>query len=140
MASFSRKKDLLEQWRAYGNFFIGFDARKLAVRRQVFLYSCLYTENDIRKWILKKEKMDEWKGLVDDKEKRNGAYNLLYVASMKYKNKHFKSEKEIRLIATSHHNWSYQNTPEMYEDDLPIHFRRHPVYGFLVPYVKFFIE
>ena len=28
----------------------------------------------------------------------------------------------------------------MYEDDPPIHFRRHPVYGFPVPYVKFFIE
>jgi hypothetical protein len=95
---------------------------------------------DIRRWILKQEKINEWKGLANDEEKRNGAYNLLYVASMKYKNKHFKREKEIRLIATSHHNWFFQNTPEMYEDDLPIHFRRHPVYGFPVPYVKFFIE
>jgi hypothetical protein len=140
MASFSRKKDLLEQWRAYGNFCIGFDATKLAVKRRVFLYSCLYTENDIRRWVLKKEKIDEWKGLADDEEKRNGAYNLFYVASMKYKNKHFKSEKEIRLIASSHHNWLYENSPEMYEDDLPIHFRRHALYGFPVPYVKFFIE
>jgi hypothetical protein len=89
---------------------------------------------------LKKEKIDEWKGLTDSEEKTNAAYNLLYVASMKYKNKHFKSEKEVRLIATSHHNWIFQNTPEGYEDDLPIHFRRHPVYGFPVPYVKFFIE
>lgn len=140
MASFSRKKDLLEQWRAYGNFCIGFDARRLAVKRRVFLYSCLYTENDIRRWVLKKEKIDEWEGLADDEEKRNGAYNLFYVASMKYKNKNFKSEKEVRLIATSHHNWFYENSPEMYEDDLPIHFRRHPSYGFPVPYVKFFIE
>jgi hypothetical protein len=140
MASFSWKKDLLEQWRAYGNFCIGFDAKKLAVKRRVFLYSCLYTENDIRRWVLKKEKIDEWKGLADDEEKRNGAYNLFYVASMKYKNKHFKSEKEIRLIASSPHNWLYENSPEMYEDDLPIHFRRHPLYGFPVPYVKFFVE
>jgi hypothetical protein len=140
MASFSKKKDLLEQWRAYGNFCIGFDAKKLAVKKRVFLYSCLYTEKDIRRWILKKQKIDEWKGLTNDHEKEGGAYNLLFVASMKYKNKHFKSEKEIRLIATSHHNWLYQNTPEMYEDDLPIHFRRHAVYGFPVPYVKFFIE
>jgi hypothetical protein len=43
MASFSRKKDLLEQWRAYGNFCIGFDAKKLAVKRRVFLYDCLVT-------------------------------------------------------------------------------------------------
>ena len=140
MASFSRKKDLLEQWRAYGSFCIGFDAKKLAVKRRVFLYSCLYTEDDIRRWVLKKEKIDEWKGLADDEEKRNGAYNLFYVASMKYKNKYFKSEKEIRLIASSHHNWLYENSPKMYEDDLPIHFRRHPLYGFPVPYVKFFIE
>jgi len=140
MASFSRKKDSLEQWRAYGNFCIGFDARKLAVRKRVFLYSCLYTESDIQRWVLKKEKIDEWKSLGGDEEKRNGAYNLFYVASMKYKNNHFKSEKEIRLIASSHHNWFYDNSPEMYEDDLPIHFRRHPVYGFPVPYVKFFIE
>jgi hypothetical protein len=140
MASFSRKKDSLEQWRAYGNFCVGFDARKLAARKRVFLYSCLYTENDIRRWVLKKEKIDEWKGLGDNEEKRNGAYNLFYVASMKYKNRHFKGEREIRLIASSHHNWFYDNSPEMYEDDLPIHFRRHPVYGFPVPYVKLFIE
>jgi hypothetical protein len=140
MASFSRKKDSLEQWRAYGNFCIGFDARKLAVKKRVFLYSCLYTENDIRKWVLKKERIDEWKGLADDEQRRNGAYNLLYVASMKYKNRHFKNEREVRLIAISHHNWLFNNSPEMYEDDLPIHFRRHPIYGFPIPYLKFFIE
>lgn len=140
MASFSRKKDSLEQWRAYGNFCIGFDARKLAVRKRVFLYSCLYTENDIRRWVLKKDKIDEWKSLGNDEARRNGAYNLFYVASMKYKNGHFKNEREVRLIASSHHNWFFDNSPEMYEDDLPIHFRRHPIYGFPVPYVKFFIE
>jgi hypothetical protein len=140
MASFSKQKDSLEQWRAYGNFCIGFDARKLAAGKRVFLYGCLYTENDIRRWVLKKEKIDEWKSLRDDEERRNGAYNLFYVASMKYKNKHFKNEREVRLIASSHHNWLYNNSPEMYEDDLPIHFRRHPVYGFPVPYVKFFLE
>jgi hypothetical protein len=59
MASFSKNKDLLEQWRAYGNFCIGFDAKQLGVRKRVFLYSCLYTDNDIRKWILKEEKIDE---------------------------------------------------------------------------------
>jgi hypothetical protein len=44
------------------------------------------------------------------------------------------------LITISHHNWFYDNSSEMYEDDLPIHFRRHPVYRFPVPYIKFFIE
>jgi hypothetical protein len=140
MASFSRKKDLLEQWRAYGNFCIGFDAKKLGVRRRVFLFSCLYTDNDIRRWILKKEKIEEWKGFKGSEEKKNAADNLLYVASLKFKNKHFKNEKEVRLITRSPHNWSYPNTPETYEDDLPIHFRPHPVYDCPVPYVKFFIE
>ena len=63
MASFSKKKDLLEQWRAYRNFCIGFDAKRLAVKKRVFLYNCLYTEKDIRRWILKKEKIDEWNGV-----------------------------------------------------------------------------
>jgi hypothetical protein len=139
MASFSRRKDSLEQWRAYGNFCIGFDARrlKLALSRHIFLYKCLYTPNDIRKWILDKQTIPEWTSLPDE-DRTNAAYNLLYVASMKYKNRHFSSEKEIRLIATSHHNWSYFG-PEMYEEDLPIHFRPHRSYGLPIPYLKFFI-
>lgn len=140
MASFSRKKDMLEQWRAYGSFCIGFDAKKLSVRRKVPLYRCLYTKNDIRRWILNKEKIDEWKGVTDTDEREAAAYYLFSVAEMKYKNEHFRSEKEFRLITASQHNWFYNNSPEMYEDDLPIHFRRHPVYGSPVPYVKFFIE
>lgn len=140
LASFSGKKDSLEQWRAYGNFCIGFDAKKLGIKRNVPLYKCVYTNNGIKRWILSKEKITEWDGLMDDQEKRDAAYNLLYVASMKYKNSHFKNENEVRLITTSHQNWLYNNSPEMYEDDLPIHFRRHTVYGFPVPYVKFFIE
>jgi hypothetical protein len=142
MASFSRKRDSLEQWRAYGNFCIGFDASKLklALRRNIFLYKCLYTRSDIRKWILKNERIPEWTSLSDEGQKTTAAWNLVYIASMKYKNSHFSSEKEIRLIAASHHNWYYQNSPEMYEDDLPIHFRPHRHYGFPLPYLKFFIE
>lgn len=139
MASFSEKRNSLGQWRAYGNFCIGFDASKLAIKRRVFLYKCLYTENDIRKWILDKERIPGWASLPDEEQRRNAAYNLLYVASMKYKNEDFSAEEEIRLVTTSHHYWLYQNTPEGYEDDLPIHFRPHRLYG-LVPYLKFFIE
>ncbi len=139
MASFSRKRDSLEQWRAYGNFCIRFDASKLKFTRErhIFLYKCLYTPSDVRKWIKEKQTKPEWASLTDE-GRMNAAYNLLYVASMKYKNRHFKSEEEIRLIATSHHNWRFNNTPEMYEDDLSIHFRPHSFYGF-IPYVKFFI-
>ena len=140
MASFSRKKDSLEQWRAYGNFCIGFDAGKLAIiRRKIFLYECLYTEDELRKWILEKEGIPEWTSLPDEDQRNNAAYNLLYVASMKYKNKHFRNEEEIRLVATSYHNWGYLTSPGMHEDDLPIHFRPHRLCGF-VPYLKFFIE
>ena len=140
MASFSRKKDSLEQWRAYGNFCIGFDAKKLklGLRRHIFLYKCLYTQNDIRKWILEKQTIPEWTSLPDE-DRTNAAYNLLYVASMKYKNRHFSSEKEVRLIATSHHNWLCFG-PEMYGEDLPIHFMPHRSYDFPIPYLKFFIE
>ena len=140
IASFSRKKNMLEQWRAYGNFCIGFDTKKLDITRKVSLYSCLYTKNDIKKWLLNKEKIDQWKLVTEEKEKKAAAYYLLHVASMKYKNEHFKSEKEIRLVTTSSHNWTYKNSPDMYANDFPIHFRSHPVYGFPVPYVKFFIE
>lgn len=142
MASFSRKRDSLEQWRAYGNFCIGFEAGKLAIiRRRIFLYECLYTEDELRKWILEKEKIPEWTSLPDEDQRNNAAYNLVHVAPMKYKNKHFSTEEEIRLVAISHHNWGvYTGSPVMYEDDLPIHFRPHPLYGFPLPYLKFFIE
>jgi hypothetical protein len=141
MASFSRKRDSLEQWRAYGNFCIGFEAGKLAIiRRKIFLYECLYTEDELRKWILAKEGIPEWTSLPDE-QRDNAAYNLVHVAPMKYKNKHFGTEEEIRLVAISHHNWGvYANSPVMYEDDLPIHFRPHPLYGFPLPYLRFFIE
>ena len=85
MASFSKKPDSLEQWRAYGTFCIGFDARKLAIKRHVFLYECLYTADDIRKWILEKERIPEWTSLPDEDQRRNAAYNLLNAASIKYK-------------------------------------------------------
>lgn len=140
MASFSKKKDSLEQWRAYGNFCIGFDATELAKKRRISLYECLYTEDAIRKWILAKEQIIKGTSLPDEDQRNNAAYNLLYVASMKYKNSHFRIEEEIRLVATSDHKWWYPSSPCMYEDDLPIHFRPHRLYGFPVPYLKFFIE
>lgn len=136
MASFSKIPDSLGQWRAYGKFCIEFDARKLAVmRRKVSLYECLYTEDEIRKWILAKEKMPEWDDFPDEDQEESAAFNLIYVARMKYKNKDFSAEEEMRLVTTSSHSWLYPDTPEGYEDDLPIHFRPHRLCGF-VPYLK----
>ncbi len=128
MASFSKCKDSLEQWRAYGNYCIGFDASQLGnKKKRVVLYSCLYTEKDIRQWILRNEKKSGWGKLTDEQTSEAAAFFLLSVADMKEtKNKHFKSEEEVRLITTSSHYWSFDNSPEMYEDDLPIHCRRHP--------------
>jgi hypothetical protein len=142
MASFSRKRDSLEQWRAYGNFCIGFEAGKLARPRQkIFLYECLYTEKELREWILAKEKIPEWTSLPDEQDQRdNAAFNLVNIAPMKYKNRHFSAEDEIRLIAFSYHKWVYANSPGLYENDLPIHFRPHRLHGFPLPYLKFFIE
>ncbi|MGA3068809.1 MAG: DUF2971 domain-containing protein [Terracidiphilus sp.] len=140
MASFSKNGDSLEQWRAYGNFCIGFEAGKLAIRRRkIFLYECLYTEDKLREWILAKERIPEWTNLPGD-QRDNAAFNLVRIAPMKYKNKHFSTEEEIRLIAISHHNWDFPNSPVLYENDLPIHFRPHRLYGFPLPYLKFFIE
>lgn len=137
MASFSKVKDMLEQWRAYGSYCIGFNSKELCLRKNVALYRCLYTARDISKWILRGERNKEWwKQNINELL----AFSLIYIASMKYKNAHFKNEKEVRLITVSNHNWSNNNSPKMYEHDFPIHVRRHPVYGFPIPYVKFFIE
>jgi len=89
---------------------------------------------------LAKERISEWDSISNEDYKRAAAWNLVYIASMMFKNKHFRMEKEIRLVATSPHNWGYLNSPEMHEDDLPIHFRPHRLYGFPVPYLKVFIE
>lgn len=59
MASFSRVKDMLEQWRAYGSFCIGFDSKKLQLIKGVSLYRCLYRTSDIRKWILSRYSGDK---------------------------------------------------------------------------------
>src|ERR1035437_2968896 len=85
MASFSKRIDSLEQWRAYGNFCIGFDAGKLATRRHVFLYECLYTENDIRKCILEKESIPEWSSLPDEDQRRKD-----HSAMLSFSNIHFR--------------------------------------------------
>jgi len=141
IASFSRGKESLEQWRAYGSFRIGFRASKL-ISPSSNLYECVYSKNKIKNWILKKEKLKEWQGKnLNAEYKRGAAFNLIYAASKKYKNGHFKNEREVRLISVSHHTWEpYPNSPSMFKDDPPINYRDHPVYKTPVPYVKFIID
>lgn len=141
IASFSRGKESLEQWRAYGNFRIGFKAKDL-VKRRFNLYECVYHKEQIKKWILKKSEVKEWEGdSLNDGSRKGAAFNLIYAASKKYKNKHFKEEREVRLVVISNHTWRpfYSNSPSMFENDPPIHYRTHPIYKIPVPYVKFFI-
>ena len=141
IASFSSGEESLDQWRAYGNFRIGFEANKL-IKRRFNMYKCVYSKSEIKNWIFKKEKVKEWASdSLDDEYKRGAALNLIYAASKKYKNKHFKNEKEFRLIVVSHHTWEpFPNSPSMYKDDPPIHYRDHSAYKMPVPYVKFFID
>ena len=140
IASFSRGKESLEQWRAYGNFRIGFVANELITRR-FNLYQCVYRKEEIKKWILKKGKVKEWEGdSLDDQYKRGATFQLIYAASRKFKNYHFSKEKEVRITVVSHHTWEpYSNSPSMFANDPPIYYRDHPTYKIPVPYVKLFI-
>ena len=154
IVSFSKVHDLLEQWRSYGNICIGFDAKQLK-RRGFYLYECVYNKEEIKKWILEKAKAKEWSLDEPDRSKdfmegdikihqmldgrTLAASELLFIASIKLKNDCYHNEKEVRLLAISSHDWKYEKSPSMYEEDPTIHFRMHPALKVLVPYVKFFI-
>jgi hypothetical protein len=137
IASFSKKPTSLEQFRAYGNFSIGFQADRLS-GGNFNLYECVYSEAEIKNWILEKESVPEWNGdCLDDQEKASAAFNLLYAASVKFKNESYQAEEEIRLVGISNYTWEpFPNSPSMFEKDPPIHFRNHPVLRLPVPYVN----
>ena len=140
IASFSRGEESLAQWRSYGNFRIGFDAKKL--NRDPFnLYQCVYSEKKIIKWISEKSNLKEWQAdLLGGTLSRAAAYNLIDAASRKYKSYHFKNEYEVRLVVLSNHSWgAFINSPSMFEDDPPIYYRNYPGYNFPIPYVKFIV-
>jgi hypothetical protein len=140
IVSFSTTEDFLGQWRAYGSYSIGFETNKLA-KSNFNLYECVYNKTKIKDWILEKEKADEWKGdCLSERAKRMTAFNLIYAASMKYKNVSYEAEGEVRLITESNHSWEpFSFSPGMYNQP-PIHFRDHSVYKAPLPYVKFFLS
>ena len=140
IVSFSKDGNSLEQWRAYGNYCIGFEVKNL-IKSHFNLYECVYEDKAIKEWILEKSEVEEWEGRdLNDQAKRGAAAALFYHASKKTKNEHYKNEKEIRLIVKSHHTWgAYPNSPGMFKGDPPIYFRDHPIYKIPVSYVKFFI-
>lgn len=141
IVSFSTTKDFLGQWRAYGSYSISFETNKLA-KDNFNLYECVYNKKKIKDWILEKEKAGEWKGdCLAELTKRFAAVNLIYAASLKYKNVNYESEEEVRLITVSNHSWEpYSNSPEMFKRQYPIHFRDRSVYKTPFPYVKFFLS
>lgn len=141
IASFSKAKASLDQYRAYGSFCLGFDARKLKIPHSNF-YQCVYKKEEIKKWIQEKEAVKEWqRDKLDDQYLRGAAFNLIYAASRKYKSKHFSNEQEVRLISVSNHTWEpYLNSSSMFAKQPPIYYRDNPIYKIPVPYVKFFIK
>lgn len=139
VVSFSKDSNSLDQFRAYGNYCIGFDAKELT-KKGFYLHKCVYSKDEIKKWIIKKSNSTRWQYSLDDVYKDAAAFRLIYSASVKYKNFHYKNEEEIRIIAVSYPKWDYPNSPEMYENCPPIHFRNHQAFKFPVPYVKLFLE
>jgi len=140
IASFSKEGNLLQQFRAYGSFCIGFRVNELA-RRGFYLYDCVYRASDIRMWIRRKSVIRQWEvdGLGDT-GRRGGAGSLLFAAQAKYKSEHYRDEREVRLFSLSDHTWgSYTGCPGMFEKQPPIHFRDDPEYRMPIPYVKFYI-
>jgi len=154
VASFSKKPDSLEQWRAYGNICIGFDAQRL--RKTGFsLYECVYSKSEIKEWILKVLKAGEW--MLDEQDRKRhfiaedgipttyaddarpgAAFALIFRASRRLKHPCYENEEEVRLLAVSHPQWNFPNSPSLYDNDPPIHFRPHQGFEVPVPYVKYF--
>lgn len=139
IVSFSSGEESLSQWRAYGDYRIGFDAKRLA-KAPFNLYRCVYSKEEIRNWILEKDRLTLWKEFTNKREKRGLAYYLIYTASRKYKDEHFKDEKEFRLLVLSDYKLGYHASNSMYDNQPPIHFRDHPKYNMPFPYVKFTIQ
>ncbi|MCF7955138.1 MAG: DUF2971 domain-containing protein [Phycisphaerae bacterium] len=154
VASFSKNPDSLEQWRAYGDICIGFDARRL--RKPGFsLYECVYCKNEIKELILKVLKTAGW--MLDDPDRtrqyiaengirttsyddaRDGAaFYLMFEISRRLKHPCYVNEEEVRLMVSSNQHWNFPNSPSMYDNDPPIHFRQHQGFEVPVPYVKYF--
>jgi len=138
IASFSESKDSLSQFHMYGGYCIGFDVSRLA-RRGFWLHRCVYTSQEIRAWIREKFSLEQWNGVsLDAQAKRAAAFYLFTAAPVKYKNAHYKTEREVRLFSVSTPDLREATTRQVTERQPPVHFRDHRTYALPVPYVKFF--
>ncbi len=143
LASFSKLGKSLDQFRAYGSYCIGFDAKKL--KKNTSLFRCVYKQKDIRDWLIRKDKLPEWQDECFNNEqgqsyKRAAFCNVEFARRTKLKNEHYSSEKEIRMLAVSNASWGwYSNSPEMFCNQRTIYFKNDPLFSCPVPYVKFFL-
>ena len=147
LASFSEDDNSLYQFRVYGNYCIGFDPKKLQ-KYKFDLYKCVYEQEEIKDWFIKKDKMSEWKNDCFNNErgssyKRTAFYHTQFAGWAKSKNKHYKFEKEIRSLVVSNSSWDsgfgYDYCPELFCDQPTIYFRDDKFFNIPVPYVKFYI-
>jgi hypothetical protein len=138
IASFSQEPNSLRQYRVYGSVCIGFDPRRMN-GAGFNLYKCVYAERAIKRWIHEKSTVPEWDG-SPDAVKEFAAKHLVFAAEKKHKSGHYHDEREVRVVSLSNYTCRWPNSPCMFEDDPPIHFRDHPVYRMPLPYVKFFIS
>ena len=145
LASFSKNNNSLDQFRAYGNYCcIGFDTKKLR-NRGFQLFRCVYEQKDIKKWIIRKDSLSEWQNECfnnprGERYRRFSFYDLEFAKQAKFKNKHYESEKEIRLLVTSNSSWGWcTNSPEIFCNQPSIYSRKLNKFNAPVPYVKFFI-
>jgi hypothetical protein len=144
LASFSKDGNSLYQFRAYGNYSIGFDAKKLKKNRFA-LFRCVYEQGHIRDWIIRMDNLQDWQNecFANKKGKsykRAAFHDVKYGKQAKLKSRYYKSEGEIRLLVVSNSSWSpHADSPEMFCDQPAIYFRDHDLFDVPVPYVKFFI-
>jgi len=145
LASFSKDNNSLYQFRSYGDYCIGFDAKKLKKNR-FNLFKCVYKQRDIKNWIVKKDSLAEWQDDCFNNEKgqsyKRTAFLIVKSARQaKLKSEHYELEKEIRLLVASNSSWDsglgFSYGPEMFCEQPAIYFRKHNFSD--VPYVKFFI-
>ena len=69
IASFSKAKDQLQQYRSYGSVCVGFRASEL-MKAGFHLYDCVYDVSEVRKWIREKSIIKEWDGNCLDDQTR----------------------------------------------------------------------
>jgi hypothetical protein len=145
IASFSKKRNSLEQYRAYGSFCICFETDKF-VKRGFSQFECIYDISKIGEWIVDKSRVPEWDlNCFEAQYKRSAAEALIFAASVKCKNNHYKAEEEVRLFTVSNHQYNrkgllkYSNDFYRWVNEPSIYFREHIAFATPVPYVKFII-